>query len=153
MNKDIEEYVSACEKCLKSGGPIVNTKYKPILTKNQNELWEADLIGRIPSKKKNKYIFIAIDHFSKWIDIRIIPNKTEDTIIQCIKELKFDKHGIPKRILSGGLESNNRKVNNLAKKIISPGICFAGTPPNHRMCWKGKPNVMEKKSETIEFWF
>lgn len=129
MNKDIDEYVSGCGKCLKSGGPIVNTKYNPILTKNPNELWEVDLIGRIPSEKKNKFIFVAIDHFSKWIETRVISNKTEDTIIQCIKELIFDKHGIPERILSdGGLEFNNRKVNNLTKKN---NFCWEFASPAH----------------------
>ncbi|KAF9762429.1 Retrovirus-related Pol polyprotein from transposon [Nosema granulosis] len=117
MYKDIEDYVKGCRTCSRAGGERVNTKNRMIITESPLDLWELDLIGRIPSKKGNRFIFVAINHFSKWIETRVIPNKSETEIVKCIKDLILQKHGTPKRILTDcGLEFNNKGVQHLAAR-------------------------------------
>ena len=68
MYKDIDNFVKKCETCLKAKGATANTKNRVIKSNLPNELWECDLIGRLPeTKRRNKFIFVAIDHYTKWI--------------------------------------------------------------------------------------
>ena len=118
--KDIEKCVSECTLCLKSGEALVNSKNRVITTTYPNELWEIDLlIGRIPGKNQsNQFIFVAIDHYTKWIEAKVIQNKTAEEIVQAAQELIIQKHGIPKRILTDcGLEFNNEKTKELSRRL------------------------------------
>ncbi|KAF9761364.1 Retrovirus-related Pol polyprotein from transposon [Nosema granulosis] len=65
--KEIEDMCHKCSICKRFGNQRVNTKNKVIEAKRENELWEIDLIGRIDDKGQNKFIILAIDHFSKWV--------------------------------------------------------------------------------------
>ncbi|KAI5152132.1 hypothetical protein ENBRE01_2591 [Enteropsectra breve] len=58
------------------GNERCNSKNKVIIANEPNELWVADLIGRISCKDgTNKFIFVAIDHYSKWVKAKIIDSK------------------------------------------------------------------------------
>ncbi|KAI5151211.1 hypothetical protein ENBRE01_1973 [Enteropsectra breve] len=117
LYKEIDKYVSQCKICLLSGNKLGNTLNKVIKPTQINHLWELDLIGRIEGKTgKNKFIFVAIDHFSKWLEAKVIDNKEAHTIISCITELILNKHGRPSVILTdNGLEFKNTECENLAK--------------------------------------
>lgn len=77
-----------------------------------NYLWQVDLIGRIPDPNNtNKFIFVAIDHFTKWIETSVIEHKSSENALKLIEKLIVDKHGIPTNIWSdNGLEFQNEKV-------------------------------------------
>jgi hypothetical protein len=130
MFKDIEEYQKACLTCLKAGEQKINTKNQIVSANGPNDLWEIDLIGRIPGiNGTNKFIFIAIDHYTKWIETSIMTRKDSKSTAQLIKELILEKHGIPRRIWTdNGLEFNNTEVKNLIKEN---NILFTFSSPNH----------------------
>ena len=87
-HKDMKEFVEQCECCLKSRGPRVNTKNKVIRANRPNELWECDLIGRIPDNQgNNKFIFTAIDHYTKWVETKVLKAKSSQEIVKAIQEL------------------------------------------------------------------
>ena len=76
MFKEIDEFVSNCEICSKAGKKKVNNRNRIIYTSRLNEIWQCDLIGRIPEiTGNNNYIFIALDHYSKWIGTMVLPDK------------------------------------------------------------------------------
>ncbi|KAF9762929.1 Retrovirus-related Pol polyprotein from transposon [Nosema granulosis] len=117
MYKEIEEYVKNCTTCQKTGPIKINTKNKVILTSSPNELWEIDLFRRIVDRGKNKFILVAIDHFTKWVETKVIHKKTADEICKAIEEIIIQKHGIPKKILTdNGLEFKKQINNTLTKK-------------------------------------
>ncbi|KAI5148608.1 hypothetical protein ENBRE01_0423 [Enteropsectra breve] len=118
MEKEIETYVNECLICKKIGGKRRNTEHRVIETSGPGELWQCDLIGRLPTKDgENKFIFVAIDHFDKWIEAQVISEKSQENIIKCVKELIIRKHGIPRRILSDrGREFYNSLCKELAAK-------------------------------------
>ena len=107
----------------------MNTKNKIIKTSHPNELWVCDLIGRLASKDgENKFIFIAVDHYTKWIETEVIDNKKGDTIANIIENLIIKKHGTPSKILSdNGTEFINSDIMKLRQKcnfdwiLNSPG--------------------------------
>ncbi|KAF9752811.1 Transposon Ty3-G Gag-Pol polyprotein, partial [Nosema granulosis] len=117
MYKDIEEFHAKCNVCIRTGGERINTKNKVIMTEQPNQLWEVDLLGKIFDEESSKYIFVAIDHYTKWVETRVIERKIAQAIKQAIEELIIKKHGIPTRILSDmGLEFNNQEVRSLQEK-------------------------------------
>lgn len=66
MFTEIDNYVKKCKICQKVGEPKVNTKNKVIKAETPNEIWEVDLIGRIPGKvNDNRFILVAIGHLQK----------------------------------------------------------------------------------------
>jgi hypothetical protein len=90
---------------LKSGLKICNARNKVLSTSKFNKLWVMDLIGRIPTLGGNYFILMAQDHYSKWIETKVLSNKEGETVIKAIEEIIIAKHGVPLRILSDcGLE-------------------------------------------------
>ena len=101
ITRDIENFVQTCKICLESGTLLCNTKNRIIETNMPNDLWECDLIGRIPTKDgMNLFIFIAIDHYTKWIETVILRDKSAESIIKAVEKTIIMKHGIPKKYLA-----------------------------------------------------
>lgn len=118
IGQDIERFIEKCGTCLKAGEAQQNTKNRIIKTTRPNELWEVDLIGRIPgSNGTNRFIFMAIDHYTKWLETTIVNQKTGESIEEAIRRLIIQKHGTPARILSDqGLEFDNNRIRELSKE-------------------------------------
>ncbi|KAI4293341.1 hypothetical protein PAPHI01_2615 [Pancytospora philotis] len=130
MMRDIEEYCKSCAICTRGGLERVNTKNRVILTTRPNECWECDIIGRlVETNRAQKFIFVAIDHYSKWTETRAIENKDKETILKAIKELIIEKHGIPTKIISDvGTEFNNSL---LLREMQARGIQWVFASPDH----------------------
>jgi hypothetical protein len=95
-----------------------------------NELWVVDLIGRIQDNKgNNKFILVAIDHFTKWIETIVLDTKDATSTAYQLEELIIKKHGIPTKILSdNGLEFKNKEIEKLCEKF---NIKWIFNSPNH----------------------
>jgi hypothetical protein len=128
--KDIENYVKECAICQRAGNEKINTKNKPIITNKFNDMWECDLMGRIKSKDGTyKFIFFAVNNFSKLIETRVIKTKDMAAVKKCVEDLIIRKHGAPKTILSdNGCEFNNELVSKLA---VTHGIEWKFCSPMH----------------------
>lgn len=89
-----------------------------IRSNHPNEIWEVDLIGRLPgSEGGNKYIFVGVDHYTKFIEAAVVAKKDCKTVANLIERLILKKHGIPKVIYSdNGSEFVNKEINNLKEK-------------------------------------
>jgi transposase InsO family protein len=119
-----------CSTCSKGGGQIVNTKNRIINIKKPNKLWVIDLIGRLKGNNgTNKFIFVAIDHYTKWIETGELLDKSGKEIAKLIEELIINKHGIPTNILTdNGLEFKNREIEKLKAKF---NITWIYSSPGH----------------------
>lgn len=82
---DIDRWVDDCEICRKASGPYINTKNRVSSTTFTNELWEIDLMGRIPiENNKNLFIMAAIDHYTKCMEPRSIKEKSVTHICKAV---------------------------------------------------------------------
>ncbi|MGL5707191.1 MAG: integrase, partial [Aeromonas sp.] len=128
--KDIENYCQSCQTCLKSGGPRINTKNRIIATTRPNQLWQCDLIGRLKNEEgKNKFIFVAIDHYSKWTEACVLDRKSAQLTAEAVQKLIIDKHGSPESILSdNGLEFCNGQIKEICGKY---SIEWLNNSPGH----------------------
>ena len=59
-----------------------------------------DLIGKIKpiSRKKNCFIIVATDYFTKWVEAKPYKEVSEFDVIQFIKEMIVHRFGIPQSI-------------------------------------------------------
>ncbi|GJS77939.1 reverse transcriptase domain-containing protein [Tanacetum coccineum] len=61
-------------------------------------VWGIDFMGPFPSSRGNKYILVAVDYLSKWVEAKALPLMNA----RCIKFLKslFARFGTPRAIIS-----------------------------------------------------
>jgi len=154
MYKDIDKLIDSCIICLKGGEERHNGKHRVIRTNKQGELWEMDLLGRIPAKNgRSKFIFVAINHHTKWIETRVLNKKGKKEVSKAVQELIIDKHGIPEMIYTdNGREFNNEEVIRVAK---DRGIKLVFNSPGHHNAIgaveRAKKTLMDKVRKICEF--
>ena len=67
--------------------------------------------------KKNRYLVVAMDYFTKWPEARAIPDAKAETVAKFLFEDIISRHGVPKEILSDrGTHFNNALVNELCDR-------------------------------------
>ncbi|GKE54429.1 reverse transcriptase domain-containing protein [Tanacetum coccineum] len=58
-----------------------------------------DLIGPFPSSRGNKYILVAVDYLSKWVEAKALPTNDARVVVKFLKSL-FARFGTPRAIIS-----------------------------------------------------
>nr|GFA98119.1 reverse transcriptase domain-containing protein [Tanacetum cinerariifolium] len=58
-----------------------------------------DFMGPFPSSKGNKYILVAVDYLSKWVEAKALPTNDARVVVKFLKSL-FSWFGTPKAIIS-----------------------------------------------------
>nr|GEZ80342.1 reverse transcriptase domain-containing protein [Tanacetum cinerariifolium] len=61
--------------------------------------WGIDFMGPFPSSKRNKYILVAVDYLSKWVEAKALPTNDARVVVKFLKSL-FSRFGTPKAIIS-----------------------------------------------------
>nr|GFB56060.1 reverse transcriptase domain-containing protein [Tanacetum cinerariifolium] len=63
------------------------------------DVWGIDFMGPFPSSKGNKYILVAVDYLSKWVEAKALPTNDARVVVKFLKYL-FSWFGTPKEIIS-----------------------------------------------------
>nr|GEX27532.1 reverse transcriptase domain-containing protein [Tanacetum cinerariifolium] len=63
------------------------------------DVWGIDFMGPFPSSKRNKYILVAVDYLSKWVEAKALPTNDARVVVKFLKSL-FSWFGIPREIIS-----------------------------------------------------
>nr|GEU29206.1 reverse transcriptase domain-containing protein [Tanacetum cinerariifolium] len=63
------------------------------------DVWGIDFMGPFPSSKGNKYILVAVDYLSKWVEAKLLPTNDARVVVKFLKSL-FSRFGIPRAIIS-----------------------------------------------------
>ena len=101
MGTDIKNFVKTCEACQRTGGRITKQPLHPIKVGQSFDRIVIDLVGSCKvTRKRNRYIAIAIDPLTKWPEAKAIPNKEASTIAKFIFEEIICRHGCPKELQS-----------------------------------------------------
>ncbi|GKE87657.1 reverse transcriptase domain-containing protein, partial [Tanacetum coccineum] len=58
-----------------------------------------DFMGPFPSSQRNKYILVAVDYLSKWVEAKALPTNDTRVIVKILKSL-FARFGTPRAIIS-----------------------------------------------------
>nr|GEU45898.1 reverse transcriptase domain-containing protein [Tanacetum cinerariifolium] len=99
--KDAFELVKHCDSCQRQG----KISQKDEMPQNSIQVceifdvWGLDFMGPFPSSKGNKYILVAVDYLSKWVEAKAIPTNDVRVVVKFLK-LLFSQFGTPKAIIS-----------------------------------------------------
>nr|GEX28372.1 reverse transcriptase domain-containing protein [Tanacetum cinerariifolium] len=63
------------------------------------DVWGIDFMGPFPSSRRNKYILVAINYLSKWVEVKALPNNDARVVCKLLKSL-FARFGTPRAIIS-----------------------------------------------------
>nr|GFB61191.1 reverse transcriptase domain-containing protein [Tanacetum cinerariifolium] len=63
------------------------------------DVWGIDLMGPFPNSKGNKYILVAVDYLSKWVEAKALPTNDARVVVKFLKSL-FSRFETPKAIIS-----------------------------------------------------
>ncbi|GJU52061.1 reverse transcriptase domain-containing protein [Tanacetum coccineum] len=62
-------------------------------------MWGIDFMGPFPSSRGNKYILVAVDYLSKWVEAKALPTNDARVVCKFLKSL-FARFGAPRAIIS-----------------------------------------------------
>ncbi|GJS80742.1 reverse transcriptase domain-containing protein [Tanacetum coccineum] len=61
-------------------------------------VWGIDFLGPFPSSRRNKYILVAVDYLSKWVEAKALPTNDARVVCNFLKSL-FARFGAPRAII------------------------------------------------------
>ena len=63
------------------------------------DIWGIDFMGPFPTSRGNRYILVAIDYVSKWVEAKARSTNSARVVVKFLREL-FARFGTPKSIIS-----------------------------------------------------
>ncbi|GKC94285.1 reverse transcriptase domain-containing protein [Tanacetum coccineum] len=75
-----------------------------------------DFMGPFPSSKGNKYILIAVDYLSKWVEAKAFPTNDARVVVKFLKSLRLATAYHPQT--SGQVEVSNRGLKRILERTV-----------------------------------
>ncbi|GJR85494.1 reverse transcriptase domain-containing protein [Tanacetum coccineum] len=99
--KDAHELVKNYDSCQRQG-KISQRNEMPqnsIQVCEIFDVWGIDFMGPFPSSRGNKYILVAVDYLSKWVEAKALPTNDARVVVKFLKFL-FARFGTPRAIIN-----------------------------------------------------
>ncbi|GKD64891.1 reverse transcriptase domain-containing protein [Tanacetum coccineum] len=99
--RDARKLVQVCDACQRAGN-ISSRDEAPqnyIQVCEIFDVWGIDFMGPFPSPNRNKYILVAIDYVSKWVEAQAFPTSDARNVVNFLRRL-FARFEIPKALIS-----------------------------------------------------
>nr|GEW42826.1 reverse transcriptase domain-containing protein [Tanacetum cinerariifolium] len=77
-------------------------------------VWGIDFMGPFPSSKGNKYILVAVDYLSKWVEAKALPTNDARVVVKVTHRLATAYH--PQ--MSGQVEVSNRGLKHILERTV-----------------------------------
>ncbi|GJT31164.1 reverse transcriptase domain-containing protein [Tanacetum coccineum] len=99
--RDAHTMIKSCDTCQRQG-KISQRDEMPqnaIQVCEIFDVWGIDFMGPFPSSRGNKYILVAVDYHSKWVEAKALPINDARVVVKFLKYL-FTRFGTPRAIIS-----------------------------------------------------
>ena len=119
MFHDAHAFIAQCDRCQRRGkiSKRHEMEQKSILEVEVFDCWGIDFMGPFPSSYGNKYILVAVDYVSKWVEAVASPTNDASVVIKLFKSIIFPRFGIPRVVISdGGSHFINKIFDGLLQK-------------------------------------
>nr|GEW88512.1 reverse transcriptase domain-containing protein [Tanacetum cinerariifolium] len=99
--KDAYEFVKNCDSCQRQG----KISQRDDMPQNSIQaceifnMWGIDFMGPFSSSRGNKYILVAVNYLSKWVEAKALPTNDARVVCKFLKAL-FARFGSPRAIIS-----------------------------------------------------
>ncbi len=150
--KDVKTFISKCTICLRRN-PNKRFEIYPIVRNKPFTLIGIDTIGLLSKTDRgNKYIVLATDYATGWVEGRALSKKSAYNIAQFLLSEIFCRHGPPTEIRSDlGTKYNAEIVKTLANKWGSKMRYTAPyTPRSNGKAERSNATLINKLSKLIE---
>ncbi|GJY24152.1 reverse transcriptase domain-containing protein [Tanacetum coccineum] len=129
--KDAHELVKNCDSCQRQG-KISQRDEMPqnsIQVCEIFDVWGIDFMGPFPSSKGNKYILVAVDYLSKWVEAKALPTNDARVVVKFLKSL-FARFETPRAIISdrGTHFCNDKFAKVMSKYAVTHRLATAYHP-------------------------
>jgi hypothetical protein len=102
MLEDCLEYYKGCQDCQRFGNTqrVPASALNPIINPCPFRGWGIYLIGQInpPSRKGHKFVLLATDYFTKWVEAVPLKKVTSENMVEFVKEHIIYRFVIPQTI-------------------------------------------------------
>ncbi len=162
--QDVKAVVRVCQHCqmVKRTGSIrsEDEELKSIVVCDLFYRVAMDTAGPLPETKSgNKYILVAIDHYSKWCEARVVADHGAKTAAKFLEDDLICRYGVPKFVLidnggewaaefdamckNYGIHHQHTapqwpQCNGMAERLIKTikhGMTVLSAAPNNANCW------------------
>src|SRR6266545_5250186 len=125
MRDDIKSYIQTCDQCQRRGKTTNENKLHSIKIKEPFYQWGIDIVGPLTETScGNKYIVVAIDYFTKYLEAKALVNANARNIANFLYEDIICRHGCLRKIISDrGIHFNNQVIENCLSNLKS-GIIY-----------------------------
>ncbi|KAL0702240.1 hypothetical protein Bca4012_058362 [Brassica carinata] len=148
MFRDSQDFISRCDSCQRSGYITKRNEMpqNPILEVEVFDVWGIDFMGPFPSSYGNRYILVAVDYVSKWVEAIASPTNDSRVVVKMFKSNIFPRFGVPRVVISdGGSHFINKVFEGLLKKN---GVKHKVATPYHPQT-SGQVEVSNKQIKGI----
>ncbi|GJY59303.1 reverse transcriptase domain-containing protein [Tanacetum coccineum] len=99
--RDAHDLVTWCDACQRQGKISQRDKMpqNAIQVCEIFDVWGIDFMGPFPSSRGNKYILVAVDYLSKWVEVKALPTNDARVVVKFLKSL-FARFGTPRAKIS-----------------------------------------------------
>ncbi|GJV21305.1 reverse transcriptase domain-containing protein [Tanacetum coccineum] len=147
FGKDSYELIKSCDACQRQG----KISHRDEMTQNAIQVceifdvWGIDFMGTFPSSRGNKYILVAVNYLSKWVEAKSLPTNDARVVVKFLKSL-FSRFGAPRAIISDrGTHFCNDKFDKVMSKY---GVTHRLSTPYHPQT-SGQVEVMNRGLKRI----
>nr|GEX64357.1 reverse transcriptase domain-containing protein [Tanacetum cinerariifolium] len=92
------------------------------------DVWVIDFMGPFPSSRGNKYILVAVDYLSKWVEAKALPKNDARVVCKFLKNI-FVRFGTPRAIINDrGTHFYN---DHFVKVMLKYGVTYCLATPYH----------------------
>nr|GEY19325.1 retrotransposable element Tf2 [Tanacetum cinerariifolium] len=117
--RDAHSLVKSCDICQRQGKisqreRCLRTLFKFVIF----DVWGIDFMGPFPSSRENRYILVAVDYLSKWVEAKVLSTNDARVVVKFLKSL-FARFETPRAIIS---DSRTHFCNDKFAKVMSKTV-------------------------------
>ncbi|GJU95016.1 reverse transcriptase domain-containing protein [Tanacetum coccineum] len=149
--QDAHSMIKSCDACQRQG-KISHRDEMPqnaIQVCEIFDVWGIDFMGPFPSSRGNKYILVAVDYLSKWVEAKALPTNDARVVVKFLKSL-FSRFGAPRAIISDFCNDKFDKV--MSKNGVTHRLSTAYHPQTSgqvEVTNRGLKRILERTSTRL----
>ncbi|GAU19534.1 hypothetical protein TSUD_303470 [Trifolium subterraneum] len=113
MQKDAKDHILKCDKCQRHGDMHIApaNELKTLISPWPFAWWGMDILGPFPTAARQvKYLIVAVDYFTKWIEAEPLAKIGASHILRFFKRNVLARFGIPQVVVTdNGTQFTNKK--------------------------------------------